>query len=325
MEKILVPLDGSELSALALPYAGLFSTLLDAEIRLTHVVTEGDREEFVVERDQLATLPADAAPVAAAQALPLYVQAYLDQQAERLRTQGYPVQTEVVYGLPAEAIVAVAERCAATMIVMATHGRGAVGRWLVGSVANSVMRLTTLPVLAIRGLAPERLTLRRIMVPLDGSSPAREALPLALDLARQTGATLLLTTVLTPPSGVFAAGLARPGPDLHGVLREQLCNELSAFAAEARGIPVNTVIGEGAVADTIGREAEYHAADLIVMTSHGHSGLHHFALGSVTEKVLHGTQVPVLVVHNQSLATADGGPGAHVHLSRAGAGRPPPR
>ncbi|NTU80938.1 MAG: universal stress protein [Chloroflexales bacterium] len=316
MDTILVPLDGSELSALALPYAGLFGPLLGAEICLIHIVTEGDRQDFVIEREHLSKISTPAGPVSAdeTEAIQLYTKAYLEKQAEQLRAQGARVRTEVAFGSPAQAIIAAADRCTATMIVMATHGRGGIGQWLVGSVAHKVMRLTPLPVLAIRGLAPERLALRRIVVPLDGSPLARAALPIALDLARRSGATLLLLTVLTPQIGVDPSLVRPSGPIDMRVLREQLVSELDGIATEYGDVPITTVVSEGLVGDTICREAEQHAADLIVMTSHGYSGWRRLTLGSVTDKVLHGTQVPVLVMHSHKLdAELVGAPGDVTH------------
>jgi nucleotide-binding universal stress UspA family protein len=176
------------------------------------------------------------------------------------------------------------------------------------------MRLTTIPLLAVRGPAPERPALRRIMVPLDGSALAREALPLALDLARRTGATLVLLTVLTPRVLLDPSIAAEPSPTAMESLREQMLHELDALAAECRDVQITTVIGEGLVGEMICREAEYHVADLIVMTSHGESGLRHFALGSVTDKVLRGTQVPVLVLHSRAHdARIVGGPSGAMH------------
>ncbi|MEI6180979.1 MAG: universal stress protein [Chloroflexales bacterium] len=306
METILVPLDGSDLSALALPYADLFSRLQQAEVRLLHVVTESDHHDFVVEREPFTKLTPPPGTVApnSPWALQLHADAHLEQAAAKLRAEGLQVQTEVVYGTPVDAIVAVAERCAASMIVMGTHGRGGLGRWLIGSVAHSVMRLTAVPVLAVRNPAPEQPALRRIMVPLDGSPLAREALPLALDLAKRSGATLVLLTVLTPQIGFDPSIMPQPGPTAKSALREQLLHELDTHVPDRHHIPMQTVIGEGMVGETICHEAEQQAADLIIMTSHGQSGLHHFALGSATDRVLHGTHVPVLVLHSRAHSAA---------------------
>ena len=114
---------------------------------------------------------------------------------------------------------------------------------------------------------------------------------MALDLAQRTGATLMLLSVLTPQHGIDNTAAK-------GTLREQMLHELGALVADCRDLSIITMVGEGHVGDSICHEAAQHAADLIVMTSHGQSGLHHFALGSVTDKVLHGTQVPVLVMHS---------------------------
>lgn len=306
MDTILVPLDGSDLSASALPYAGFFGKLLGAKIHLVHVVTEGDEQDFVIERERLAKIETPAGTIEATgkQALLQHAAAYLEQQAAQLREQNLAVETTVEVGKPAQAIVADTTHDGAGMIVMATHGRGSIGRWLVGSVAHKLLRLTDIPILAVRGPAPEQPALRRIVVPLDGSPLAREALPMALDMAKRGGATLILLTVLAPWTGLDPTIQPPPDEGKLNELRERLLHELDDAMTNYRDVPVTTVIGTGFVGDTICREAERQEADLIVMSAHGHSGLRRFALGSVTDKVLHGTRVPTLVIHSSETKTS---------------------
>ncbi len=318
MERILVPLDGSDLSELALPYVSFYGKLLRADVCLLHVITEGDQQDFVIERERISRINTPAGPIAvdAKQALEQHSAAYLAEQAEPLRAQGLNVQTEVRFGVPATGIIAAAEHGANTRIIMATHGRGSLGRWLVGSVAHNVLRETTLPLLAIRGPSPEPLALRRIMVPLDGSVQAREALAPALDLAHRTGAALVLLTVM-PPQLALDSSITPPVDERTlDELRERLIHELDDLAIESHGVPVTTVIGEGIIGDTVSREAERQGVDLVVMTTHASGGRHFFALGGVTDKVLHSTRVPVLIIANRLVESAVSGSRSEAsHLS----------
>ena len=318
MERILVPLDGSDLSELALPYASFYGKLLKADVSLLHVITEGDQHDFVIERERISRINTPAGPIAtdAKQALEQHSAAYLAEQAEPLRTQGLHVQTEVSFGVPAATIITAAEHGANTWIIMATHGRGSLGRWLVGSVAHKVLRKTTLPLLAVRGPAPEPFALRRIMVPLDGSAQARDALVPALDLAHRAGAALVLLTVLPPRLALDPSIMPPVNERTLGELRERLLHEVDDLALESQGVPITTVASEGLVGDTVSREAERQDIDLIVMTTHASGGRHLSALGNVTDNVLHSTRVPILIIANSLMESAVSGSRSEAsHLS----------
>jgi nucleotide-binding universal stress UspA family protein len=300
MDSILVPLDGSERSEYALPYARFLSALLPAELRLLHVVTEGERHDFVVRREQLHEiyLPYHSVEANSTSSLRRHAEAYLNSKLPALRGQGLLAHTEVVFGAPAEAIAMAAERAGTAMIVMATHGRGNIGRWLIGSVAHSVLRQAAVPVLAIRGPAAHWPTLRRIIVPLDGSVQARAALPLAIDLARRSHATLVLLMVLATRTGLAVNGVLADRHAQRNTLREQMFYELGQLTADCPDVQITSALGEGFVGETIGHEAARHEADLIVMTAHGDSGPRRLSLGSVTDKVLRCSPAPVLVIPN---------------------------
>jgi nucleotide-binding universal stress UspA family protein len=310
MDSILVPLDGSERSEQALPYARFLSALLPAELRLLHVVTEGERHDFVVRREQLREiyLPYHSIEANSTSSLRRHAEAYLSSRVPGLRAQGLLVRTEVVFGSPAEAIAMAAERGGTAMIVMATHGRGNIGRWLIGSVAHSVLRQASVPVLAIRGPAARSPGLRRILVPLDGSAHARAALPFAIDLAQRANATLVLLMVLASRSGLDMSGNAGVDQVQRSALRERMFYELGQITSDCPDVQITSALGEGFVGETIGQEAARHEVDLIVMTAHGNSGPRRLSLGSVTDKVLRCASVPVLVIPNlfvETLATEE--------------------
>ena len=298
MATLLLPLDGSDYSEQAIPYACLMSRLLDAEIHLLHVATAGEQHHFATNREQLRRqyLPMREPVDTASSALLTHDEAYLRQQLLRIQAAHVPAVIEVVFGVPEQAIVEAAERCDAALIIMATHGRGGLGRWLVGSVAHKLLRITHRPLLAVRAQAPADLAVRSILVPLDGSARACEALPVARDLARRTGAPITLLTVLAPLYGLDPSAV----PALHDSeaigIRARLLARLQEHAAETPDLAVTVSLAEGLVGETICREAAARSVDMIVMASHGYGGRRLLNLGSVTDSVLHHTCAPVLVV-----------------------------
>ncbi len=305
MDRLLVPLDGSERSEQALPYAALFARLLDVDICLLHVVTEGEQQSFAARQEALRDLYLPHwLPGPDTDALRRYDEAYLARQARQLRAAGVNVSTELTFGDPTEVIVRASGQPDVAMVVMATHGRGGVGRLLLGSVANKVLRLSACPLLAVREPPRRPLALRRILVPLDGSELAREALPVAADLARRSGASLVLLTVLTPLFGLDASLLAPAELQLRTV-RERALAELHRVALEYNDLEVVPVIAEGFAGATICQEAERREADLIVMAAHGQGGPIRFGLGSVTDKVLHAASVPILVARTRGAAPSE--------------------
>ena len=147
----------------------------------------------------------------------------------------------------------------------------------------------------------------RIVVPTDFSSASQSALEYAIDLATRYGAVIdLLHVVEEPaylassPDGYFA-GL----PALRDQMREDGQRQLAATAqvCTAANVPYDTAIVSGRPATSIVQQAADRAADLIVMGTHGRSGLDHFILGSVAERVIRSAPCPVLTVRDPSRAS----------------------
>lgn len=143
------------------------------------------------------------------------------------------------------------------------------------------------------------LRYRRILWPTDFSGLAREALPHAVELAVEAGAELVLLHVVTPP--VTYAGPEVAGPvwaDLLAKSRAAAREELRRIAAGLKGakVRVHTVLAEGVAFDQILRVARRLRCDLIVLATHGRTGLAHVLMGSVAEKVVRSASCPVLTV-----------------------------
>jgi nucleotide-binding universal stress UspA family protein len=313
VKTILVPLDSSALAEQALPYAQAIATLLSANVRLLQAISKVDPFNLAVDESHQLPQPVSAPNASSngqsssAEFRRQQAQDYLVAKADRLRKAGLEVETQVQFGEAAEVIVEVAQAQQAEMIVMASHGYSGLKRWALGSVADKVLHAATAPVFLVRGSPEPALIaapLKRILVPLDGSALARQALPIAVELATHAWAELVLLTAIIPPLNV-APELMSPTPrfdDAQIALRDRLLGELGTFADELQRqqLTVRPLAVNGFAAETIIDEATRLSADLIVMATHGYSGLKRWALGSVADKVLHATCTPLLLVRAQA-------------------------
>jgi nucleotide-binding universal stress UspA family protein len=204
MKTILVPLDGSILAEQVLPYVVTLARLLEARICLLRVIPDeedGLLSETVVAAYGVGT-PLATQQARQAQSLELLQQnaeRYLESHAALLHGAGLDVAIDVRYGRAADVIVETALNQHVALIALATHDYRGLKRWVLGSVADNVVHATSIPVLIVRGTARARApAINRIMVPIDGSALARQALPLATELARSARAELLLLRAVAP-------------------------------------------------------------------------------------------------------------------------------
>jgi nucleotide-binding universal stress UspA family protein len=313
MRTILVPLDGSAKAEQSLPYARMMALILGARIGLLRVVTEEQHDDLIAE--SIAGVYGVGDPLMAQRQrqqdsldrLRQNAERYLESHAVLLQAAGLGVTVDVRCGPAADVIVETALGQHVAMIVMATHGYSGLKRWSLGSVTDKVVHATSTPVFIVRAERPahERM-LKRIMVPLDTSALARQALPLAAEVAKSAGAELLLLRAVAATIEAYP-GFPMPGqtlPQLGGVLealRDQAINQLGALADELRTpeMPVKTRVVNGPAAEVLVDEAEQQGVDLIVMATHGYSGVKRWALGSVADKVLHATTTPLLLIRVQ--------------------------
>lgn len=220
------------------------------------------------------------------------------EAAERARERGVETVTEVVQGEPSETIVGYAEARGVDLVVVPTRGRSGLRRVLLGSTAERVVRRATVPVLTIRPDDDLRLTYpyRNVLVPTDGSDSAREALSVGVDVANADGATLhVLSVVDTASLGVDVRTDVQT-EQLEAGANETVSRALE-FAEESGVESVTGAVEAGAsVHRTILSYVDEHDVDLVVVGSHGRTGLDRYLLGSVTQKLLRAAPVPVLVV-----------------------------
>jgi nucleotide-binding universal stress UspA family protein len=302
MKTILVPLDGSALAERALPYVQLLAPALGTHVRLLHAFRTAHLAQPIGKQ-------ADQPPVGDYAAgdwrsWPAWelpgdgVENYLAAQATKLRAGGLRVEVASRPGRPATAIVEAAAQ-ADTLIAMATHGYQGLKRWSLGSVADEVLHTTHAPLLLVRGGQAPR-DIRRILLPLDGSGFARQALPAALDLAIGTGAELIVLQSVAGSVEEYIAAAPQISA-LRTALGREVTQAYTLRGGLAQSAVVTPTVVVGAAADAIVEETERRRVDLIVMATHGYQGLKRWRAGSVAEDVLHMTSVPVLLVRGDEV------------------------
>lgn len=288
--RILLPLDGSDGAGAAIPYAAALAGPGGTIVLLT-VISPG---ALTVEHGE--------APLPAA----------MNVAARELRAGGFSVETRVLTGKPADIIVQSAANGGADMIVMASQGRGAVGRLLHGSVADRVAREATTPVMVVRaeaaGSGPAAIS--RLVVPLDGSPLSAESLPVAASLAERLGLPISLARVvniaeLMPP--VVGMGDAIPYQiydETEAEMEKAAGEYLDGVAStlRARGIAVRATVLSGSPASAIIDATQ--PGDIVVLCSHERSGVLRWLMGSVAEQLVRGDDCPVILVPASNEAAA---------------------
>lgn len=304
--KILVPLDGSELAERALAPAVSLAQAMSAKVVLLRVVPPLIRDISAERYRQLAL------EISENQA-----REYLRSVHSMLADTGVELSTKTKVGPVAESILACVEENDVDLIVMSSHGRSGIGRWIRGSVAEKVLRHAPCATLIIPLRAKvESFTCRRIMVPLDGSQLAEQALEPALAVAEATNAHLGATVELVALRVVAPIHLPVESVEMvhvfeqidaaeRGDAREYLHNLLPILAR--RQVLAKTEMLIGPIAESIVDYADSHGVELIVMCTHGRSGYGRWFFGSVAEKILRSAPCATLVIRAHHQPPADGG------------------
>jgi len=294
--KLLVPLDGSHTAEKALPYARYLAQEENLVIELLSVVDVANMAtHMTAERAlHLDTMVDDAARAS---------EKYLQAVAGTLTAAKIKIMVDS--GRPEEVIIAKAAAEEDTLITMATHGRSGMNRWLLGSIAEKVLRGASNPVLLIRATEDIRIedgpTIKCLIIPLDGSDLAERVLPKAIDFAKERELEIALIRTYNIPTTAYAGveGYALPMDDLLKDMKEEACAYLENKVADVKKLGVSKVsftVKEGLPADEIISFAKNLTGGLIAMSTHGRSGVRRWVLGSVTETVVRHSENPVLVI-----------------------------
>jgi len=290
---MLIPLDGSQTAEKVLPYARRLARSLIIPVELIAVT-------------EILTLTAGKAHHldSLVDAAILRNQEYLQKIARTFT--GVSVDYTVEGGAPDEAIIMKAALDKGTLITMATHGRSGVKRWLLGSVAEKVLRGSSNPLLLVRGDEEAKtegeVTLSQIIVALDGSELAEAVLPSVAELAKAINLKVILLRSYTLPPIIGGYGAYIPDLNLNALKAESKKDAVSYLDSKVEQLKsqglddVTPLTSEGEAAETIIELARRSPNSLIAMCTHGRSGVMRWMLGSVTEKVVRHSGNPVLVI-----------------------------
>lgn len=301
---ILVPLDGSPLAQEAVSLALALGRRHRQPVELAHVhqrppISAGaPHVDPRFDREQRAAM-----------------QRWLTAAAETAaREHGQAVTATFLDGAVGKTLGKYVARRAPGLVVMATHGRGGVSRAWLGSVADYLVRHVHVPLLLVRPesgqAANAAAAFRRVLVPLDGSQLAEQALEPALALCAPSEAEYTLITVVEPPelstpSVMMAVAASKAGTTAEalagiGALRQSVAEQYVGLVGDQlrrRGVPVRTHVAvHPQPARAILDYQRKAGADLIALATHGLGGLMRFLVGNVADKVIRGASVPVLVV-----------------------------
>ncbi|MBI4525573.1 MAG: universal stress protein [Deltaproteobacteria bacterium] len=295
--KILVPLDGSRLSETVLPYARSLVRDLKVPVELLQVI-----------EPEIVSTFADPAHARYVDVVEVDMKRnsldYLDRLAGSF--PGAPsVICSAEIGNPPEVIVNRGAADPGILIAMSTRGRSGIQRWVLGSVTNKVLHLSSNHLLIVRGDEKSKTdgeaTLESLIVPLDGSPLAEKALRYSLELARNLKLELVLLRVYGLPTSTYYVS-DEYTPDL-GQLTEQVREEarkyLESKVETLRGEGLekcSSLLLQGDAAEEIIDTARKTQGNLVAMCTHGRSGLSRWVLGSVTERVVLHSGDPVLVI-----------------------------
>jgi len=272
-EKILLPLDGSELGRQIIPYVAQIAKALGSTVTALHVG------------------PSEAAATA-----------FLQEAEHGLLWAGVPaVDSRWSAGDPAAEIARHAEQHECDLLAMATHGRSGLNRLVCGSTTDRVLHSTRLPMLLLRPSdhgAAASAPLHTAIVPLDGSALAARALPPVAQLARQLGLIVELVRVVGAPALAAVHGesysLSTPiGDDEEAAASAYL--EAASAQLRRQGVLVAWRPVRGDPAERITAVAERTPGSLVVMSTHGRAGMGRLILGSVADEVLRASSRPVLL------------------------------
>jgi nucleotide-binding universal stress UspA family protein len=294
-ERILVPLDGSELAELGLLYAQELAVAFNSNIDLLHVcetkrVTNRRMHEQYME--------------SMSEKVKQYV---TTRQAGGEATA--KVKWTILAGDPTTTIIDCAEKNNASLVIIASHGRSGIGPWPMGGTATKILQRSGIPVLFITArtvltASTKDSLFSRVIVPLDGTEGGESVLPFVKELTSKIAADVTLFYVISSGRKVHTIG----GENYIRYTEQQIEREksgskeyLEQVIEKIHGARANVKVEvkSGDVSKEVVRFAKETKARLIAMASHGHTALDRWTLGSVAYKVLNFSSTPVLLVKAQ--------------------------
>lgn len=284
-DHILFPTDGSDRATAAFDHVLNIAAAHNTTVHLLYVADTTQTSTTRIRGEVVDTLEREGKQI-------------VREAADRAHQRGITTDTEVIQGKPYSTIVDYANSRGLDLIVMPTHGRQGLERFLLGSTTERVIRRSDVPVLTIRPDDDSTIEYpsRTVLVPTDGSNCADQALEMGIDVANAGGAALHLLSVIALTSlGVDVRS------DIQRTAQEENANELIEDAktvAESAGAdPVSGAVEYGSsIHQAILSYIDEHDVDLVVIGTHGWTGFDRYVLGSVTEYLIRTSPIPVLTV-----------------------------
>ena len=293
-KRLIIPLDGSQLSEAVLPMAVHLAKKLGASVTLVHVIERNAPKQ--IHGEPHLSNPAEA-------------EAYLEAVQRRLVPAGIVVDRHVhatAIADVAKSIVEHAQEFESDLVMMSTHGRSGLRKLLFGSIAQQVVAFKV-PVLLVRPEENGRThipTGRPFLVPLDGTKIREMALPVAAALAQSCGAQLKLLMVV--PTFETLSGVETPSRILLPATTQEMLELAYEDAGKylqpllvrfgGEGVEISAEIRRGEASELITNEARSLDVDLIVMGTTARAGMDAFWSGSVAPKVSDRTHLPLLLI-----------------------------
>ncbi len=285
-ERILVPLDGSNLAKQVFPSVVELARVFGSEVVLVGVCEAEESEE--------------------GQACRLYINNEAEQLRNSMAGSAASVRTVVLSGRPAEQIIGYAEKNDISLIIISSHGRSGIAPWSLGSTVYRVLHRVGVPLIIIRAReTPEESAkdgpFSRILMPLDGSEGGEVALPYVVELTRRLESEVVLLRIVEPGRHVHSVrGLEfipykDQDADTLKMDAQKYLEEVGSALAGTKAI-VRCEVRVGDCAREIIKFASEMECSLIAMASHGHSGFEVWIYGSVTHKILHASEQSVWLV-----------------------------
>lgn len=305
IRRALIPLDGSELAEQTIPHLLRFTTPEQTELLL---MTALSSSSFPLFNHTVRRVESERTSVSSKNEAGERIHVV----AQQLNQAGFKVANQLLSGMPAESILHLAEEAFVDLIAMSTHGRTGLGLALLGSVADEVVRHARSPVFLVPAGAvvkSEPLP-RTILLPLDGTPLAETAIPAASQFARNTGATILLIRVVEPEDSDDESQdeqtTANPDYARERPMIRQAASYLERMQLRLQlaGVSSRCQVKTGKPADIIARVVYAEDADLVVMSTHGRTGVDRVLHGSVVGQVISHTICPLLLMRGRVSAEA---------------------
>lgn len=291
-EEILIPTDGAQGAEAGAQHGLHLASAFDARVHLLSVVDERAYSARLVDIDRDIREHREALEERAEEAVHAFEKLATDANVQS--------RTAVEHGIPYDTIRSYVDEHDIDLVSMGTHGRAGVDRYLLGSVTERVVRTSRVPVLTSRPNTKNDTSYDAILIPTDGSDTAVAATQHGIAIAKRYGATVHALSVVDVRE---LTGMYETGSWLPALLEdvEQACEEAVTEVveqAEDHSLEAVSHVEHGYPSSTVCEYVSDHDIDLVTMGTHGRTGLDRYLIGSVTERTIRTSEVPVLTVRS---------------------------